>query len=39
MDGCGDSADLARDKDAELLGMVMTAIALVDVDSMDFDAG
>jgi hypothetical protein len=35
----GDASYLARDPDLELVGMVVAAIALVDVDTGDLDAG
>jgi hypothetical protein len=38
-DGGGGAADLAGDPDPELVGMVVAAIALVDMDAAGFDAG
>jgi hypothetical protein len=38
-DGGGDAADLARDPDAEAVGMVVAAIAFIDMDAADLDAG
>jgi hypothetical protein len=35
----GGPPDLAADKDAEAVGVVVAAIALVDVDASDLDAG
>ncbi len=37
--GGGDTADLARDPDAELLRMVMAAVALVDMDATGLNTG
>jgi hypothetical protein len=38
-DGSGDAPDLAADPDAELVGMIVAAIALIDMDALGFDAG
>ena len=38
-DGLGDAADLAGDPDPESVGIVVAAIALVDVDALNLDAG
>src|SRR6185437_17155217 len=38
-DGGGGPPDLAADKDAEAVGVAVAAIALVDVDAPDLDAG
>ena len=38
-DGLGDAADLAGDPDPESVGIVVAAIALVDVDALDLDTG
>ena len=38
-DGSGCAADLASDPDAVLVGMIVAAIALIDVDTLGLDAG
>jgi hypothetical protein len=38
-DGAGDAADLAGDPDLEAVGVIVAAVALVDVDAAHRDAG